>query len=559
MLSRIRVLLKLYSKRITAATLALFFSVLHLFGISYDIGGVHDSLYDWFAYDFAYSTEKFEQSDTLGYDETFEMKLAKNEREGCQFVLRERIGNEYAVVEFGEFVNENGDVLESEVFLENYMVVGGSIETSGTYPDALKPYTAKSMEYTRHENNVFYIEVRSTADTPAGTYTAKITVTTDDEKQNIEAEVTATVWDFTLSQSRECKTAVGLNGGIFKLAAGLENSSYGVNTWLTFYDGSITLTPEQEAVYKEHYDFLLEHGLCANFLPYDILDIRAEEYMSDPRVTSFCIPYPKEDDEKLADYYEKVTSNSEWAAKAYFYPVDEPFDSQRYENFKVIVERLKRLCPGYNMIVPFGDYTITDAGTGQTVTGIEIETDNVNMICPISDYFEDEDMLNWLNDRKAQGDSSWWYVCCGPSAQDGYCNLFTYQEGIKPRLLFWQQAANDVTGFLYYETASWAGKNPWLDSRTWSGSDRYEAAGDGNLLYPGKYIGVSSPVASLRLKNIANGIEDYEYLSMARELFGQKWIDAKIALITRSMTDYTSSDKLLENVRNTIGDAISEY
>lgn len=55
--------------------------------------------------------------------------------------------------------------------------------------------------------------------------------------------------------------------------------------------------------------------------------------MSDPRVTAFCIPYP-EDDEKLLAYWEKVNSDPKWAEKAYFYPVDEPTNTQgRIESF----------------------------------------------------------------------------------------------------------------------------------------------------------------------------------------------------------------------------------
>ena len=155
--------------------------------------------------------------------------------------------------------------------------------------------------------------------------------------------------------------------------------------------------------------------------------------MNDPRVTAFCIPYPKYDDEKLVRYYEKVTSNELWASKAYFYPVDEPFDADRVDNFDAIIERLERLCPGYHMVVPFGNYEVTDhSGKLRTATGMEEGV--VDILCPITDYLDD--IRPWVNEREAQGDRLWWYVCCGPSNGSGYCNLFTYQNGLKHRILF---------------------------------------------------------------------------------------------------------------------------
>ena len=56
-----------------------------------DFGGVRN-LKNTFSYDFAYSTEKIKGEDFIGCNKTFEMKLAKNERKACQFVLRDRAG-----------------------------------------------------------------------------------------------------------------------------------------------------------------------------------------------------------------------------------------------------------------------------------------------------------------------------------------------------------------------------------------------------------------------------------------------------------------------------------
>jgi hypothetical protein len=45
--------------------------------------------------------------------------------------------------------------------------------------------------------------------------------------------------------------------------------------------------------------------------------------------------------------------------------------------------------------------------------------------------------------------------------------------------------------------------------------------GDGYLAYPGGLIGVEGPVTSVRLEQAREGVEDYEYLYLLRELVGK--------------------------------------
>jgi hypothetical protein len=45
--------------------------------------------------------------------------------------------------------------------------------------------------------------------------------------------------------------------------------------------------------------------------------------------------------------------------------------------------------------------------------------------------------------------------------------------------------------------------------------------GDGSLIYPGAPIGHAGPVSSIRLEQAREGVEDYEYLYLLRQLLGQ--------------------------------------
>lgn len=518
-------------------------------------GGVKTADEDIF-YGFAYPTEKVKPTDKIGAKSGFTLCMAKNETEGCQLAVRSGADDKCFSLSVSAAKNTENAVLPVSVWQEAYLDIKDKGDCfSDEYPDPMIPYTGVVVTLEKNRSQMFYIEFRADADTAAGEYVSGVTLYNENGEIIKTAEITVTVWDFALPESSASSSAVGLNGSIFPQAAGLPANSYGTNTWLTFYDGSIVLSPEQEAVYKKYYDCLLEHKLCAFFLPYDLLDPRAEEYMNDPRVTAFCIPYPKYDDEKLCRYYEKVMSNELWAEKAYFYPVDEPFDADRIENFDAITERLGRLCPGYHMTVPFGDYKVTDhQGKLRTATGIEENV--VDTLCPITDYLDN--IRPWINDRVAKGDRLWWYVCCGPGDKSGYCNLFTYQNGLKHRILFWQERMRNVEGFLYYETCNWGfAGDPWTNPVTYGAASNTDEAGDGLLLYPGNRIGTTDPVLSLRLKCVRDGMEDYDLLTLAKEKLGEKETAKLIRRVARNMTCYTEDPAVFFAVRAEIGEKLA--
>jgi MYXO-CTERM domain-containing protein len=76
----------------------------------------------------------------------------------------------------------------------------------------------------------------------------------------------------------------------------------------------------------------------------------------------------------------------------------------------------------------------------------------------------------------------------------------------------WLSFRYRATGELYYETAMAYGHDPWTNQWDFSGN------GDGTLFYPGQAWRIGGktdvPVASIRLKMIREGMEDYEYLHL---------------------------------------------
>ncbi len=478
---------------------------------------------DGLKYTFAYSTEKIQPTDRLGKMDYIDIKLAKNEWESFQFVLATEKESEEVYLEVSEFMGTVGSSLPVNIYKEHYVECEYPENRLGhMYPDALIPIkSGEKITLTKDSTQAFFIETRSNKDTEADVYKANLVLRNSDGEIVLNKLIGATVWDFTLPETHYTETAIGV-----------WNDKIGDN-------------------YKKYYDYVLDHGISPYNLPYDILDERADAYMSDPRVTTFTIPFYG-DDETLVKAYEKIQSNPEWARKGYFYPIDEPSNKEHFDNYNMIVERLERLCPGYNMVTPFNNLNTPD---GTNINPYELQKNNNTILCPLSSCHKNDGFHEDIQTLADMGKRSWWYVCCDPDTDEGYNNMFTYQDGINHRALFWQQYDYDVTGLLYWNIAYWQKcGNPWTNAKTW---DSWEDAGDGMWLYPGEEIGVDGPVGSLRIKNVCAGLEDYDYLRLAEEKFGKEWVDEQVAKITKSLTNSISDAELFEEIRRTIGDKLN--
>jgi len=78
------------------------------------------------------------------------------------------------------------------------------------------------------------------------------------------------------------------------------------------------------------------------------------------------------------------------------------------------------------------------------------------------------------------------------------------------------------------------------------------------LVYPGKQVGVKGVVASMRLKWLRDGVEDYDYVQILKDL-GK----ADLAMqITRSVgpdwTNWTRDSNAIEAARLKLGETIDQ-
>jgi hypothetical protein len=124
-------------------------------------------------------------------------------------------------------------------------------------------------------------------------------------------------------------------------------------------------------------------------------------------------------------------------------------------------------------------------------------------------------------DRQKAGDEVWAYVCCGPGKP--FANFFVDFPGVDPRILPWQLYQHNVTGFLYYlmdyyeVQENWNMAAPKWPDRPWNLLS-FGTNSDGLLIYPGPD---ATPLASIRMENLRDGIQDYEALAMLADLTAQ--------------------------------------
>ena len=488
------------------------------------------------------------------------IRLAKNEIEFTQFFLTARKERADLTVEATDFVSLKGDVMESELLAEHYFDVHDAETGSAVrYADALPPAALYPFKLPRGESQGFVIKAKSTADTPAGLYRAKIYVRDGEGKTVKRADVYARVWDFALSDETACKTAFGL-------------SSYNIYLYHRLYDG------DDGELYCKYYDFMLENRLSAYYLPYSVLDERADAYMSNPRVTSFMIDgrdHPHAgltpetqgsmSDDELSAAYAKLSANEDWMKKGYFYYVDEPSNDSMVAEVGETSTRLESLFPGYRLTVPY--FTNNFGGGDMTET---LRDFGVNLWTPLSAFWTHNDETargrNVLFDRRtenlygtaeerfaeyvADGDELWWYVCIVP--QYPYANFFSTYQGALTRVLFWQQYMYGIDGVLYWAV------NDWQGGAEWRTMDCGFAYGDGRLLYCGQKYKVKGPISSIRLEMIRDGIEDFQYMKMAEESLGKAEVDRIVATVTTGILAYTHDADVIREARNALGDALEE-
>ena len=155
-----------------------------------------------------------------------------------------------------------------------------------------------------------------------------------------------------------------------------------------------------------------------------------------------------------------------------------------------------------------------------------------------------------------KGDSVWSY---NTLVQDAYSpkwliDFTPVDFRIQPGFI--SQSLN-LSGLLYWRVDKWP-SDPWNNVNNAGTYSSANYPGEGMLVYPGGPVGVKGVVASMRLKWLRDGVEDYDYVQILKDL-GKADLATQISRsVGANWTDWTRDPNAIEAARQKLGEAIDQ-
>jgi hypothetical protein len=110
---------------------------------------------------------------------------------------------------------------------------------------------------------------------------------------------------------------------------------------------------------------------------------------------------------------------------------------------------------------------------------------------------------------------------------------------------------------LYWRVDRW-GSDPWNNVNNTGTFSSANYPGEGMLVYPGQPVGVKGVVASMRLKWLRDGVQDYDYVQILKDL-GKADTAMEIARsVGADWTNWTRDPNAIEAAREKLGEAIEQ-
>lgn len=260
--------------------------------------------------------------------------------------------------------------------------------------------------------------------------------------------------------------------------------------------------------------------------------------------------------------------------KAFVFPVDEPRTPEQWAIIAAEAKAAKEADPRLRLMATASIQHSTEAGAAS----------RINLFCPTIRYMDNKPGGQDIgsveppggagtigNQRSKYGPSVWWYQACGSHGCDslggGPEDPNKYRTGwpsymidlpvMYRRIMPWLTYLYNVQGELYYDTVQAYGeRDPWKDQFLFSGN------GDGTLFYPGTpaMIGGTKhiPVESSRLKDIRDGMDNYEYMVLAEKKVGRAAVLAEISSVVTNAYTWTKDPDILMACRQRLAKIIAE-
>lgn len=416
----------------------------------------------------------------------------------------------------------------------------------GWWPDPLLPVARLNVPPGFAQ--AVWVTVQASSETPPGEYTGRITIRPAN-RLPAEVEVRTDVYGFEVPARGHLKTAFALMDGFLErvygrpLSAGLRQQ-YGdflLRHRLNPDDISRTDPPAIEDLL--HY----KNGGLNAFNVLNLVEERGDRtWVCWSPLSVYTPEFKQRLTDRLDPYVRKLRENT-LVDRAYVYTFDE-----RGEDFYPVMREYFGMIKNRYPEIP----TLTTAKVPQDPE--VMRRLNVDWNCPLTPAYRFED----AEKCRAAGLQVWAYVCMGPGYP--YANWLADHPLIESRLIWWQAFQEKTDGMLYWGVNIWSRQHndrpidpasgPLLEWSITTGGDYDWLHGDGILLYPG----IDGPIGSIRLANLRDGLEDYEYLWLLGRQAGNVDVAREACVpVSRSLTEFGRDPQALTIQRDAIARRIA--
>ncbi|HEX8907811.1 MAG TPA: glycoside hydrolase domain-containing protein [Anaeromyxobacteraceae bacterium] len=482
----------------------------------------------------ATATEKIRPQEAARSDRSASLSAAKNEFEAFQVVVT---GPASGVSVSATALQGPGTVPAPKLFREAIIDLqhpSSADGATGAFPDALIPdvddvvgekRNAFPFDVPAGESRAVWVELHVPADAKAGAYTGGVTVHAADGDTQIP--VALTVWDFALPSTSSLKTAFAMTYGGVAKAHGVSGEAL---TELRQKYAQLALD------HRFSISSIWDDGQQGDWSHFDnaygpFLDGTASTQLTGAKLTSLQSGADLNSAAAHGDWASHFKAKG-WFGRLFQYTCDEPPITCQWSDIATRAANAKQADPNFRTLVTTD---MADASKNGALAAIDL-------MVPLVNYMDDrpQSAYGWTagGPTRSQYDGFlqksnkelWLYQSCmshgcggtvdigNPSADQLYFTGWpTYAidaSNVRARAMEWLSFQYDATGELYYETtqAFYDKADPWTDQYEFNGN------GDGTLFYPGTTAKIGGktdiPVASLRMKMIREGMEDYEYLKL---------------------------------------------
>ena len=524
------------------------------------------------------SMERICQDQPLRGSNQASIKAAKNEIESFQVVVAAISKNIRVTGAAISDLKGDAGVIASEnvsLFREEYTRVRRSSPRAqlppGLYPDPLVPFvnpqTGKPIEpfnefrkkwgepfikrgyemyavpfdVWKGQNQPIWVDVFIPAGTASGEYKGVFTVTLGNVPEQygnkidsvvtktVSIPVTLTVWDFTLPDGPTHRNHFGSVEGLAPALFGTEkNTERALNIELSYC----------KMMAAHRINPPIPSGFMPEVKPDGTLKIiparhqMLKKFLEELHVTDFMIPNAPYSEmttvnrAKAINYYRefyKYLKENGWEKRAYLYMLDEPNLSENYQTVLDLGALAHEAAPGIRCLVVEQTYK-------QDPSWPDIDP-AVDIWCPLFAFIDSAS----IDSKIKHGDEVWSYTALSQRAPEYH----PYYEKVKDfdspywhidaklisyRTPTWINWHYNITGLLYWSSVQIAESktgimDPWLLPAFTESDSQFN--GGGYLMYPGVPCGIDGPVSCIRMKNIRDSMEDWEYFAILEKLAGK--------------------------------------